>query len=463
MNQILAQRKISTVFALILLVIVPFALPAASETCAVIDIDQIGFENTESLKNVAGAQWWIEMGRELLLCGTADLTGGVIEAERRINRIYSDIDPSRIRLVRGEHQQEAWGHQTLSLLRQSRFEVIHISKKTNFEPTSTSWRTVIEPLQLPAIIIRQIENSPRVRTKKFAQTTQGLVDQVDESLWFADLETLASFNRYSLGDGIFDAENWIVQQLQALPNMVVTTPGFTMGGRTVHNVVGSLTGLSRPDEWYIVGGHYDSTSQNTTSSAPGAEDNASGCAGVLEMARIFSANPPSASVFFICFVGEEQGLLGAIEHASNLVTTGDDSKVSAMLNMDMIGYTADTDLDCLLESEAIGQSLIDGFSAAAATFTSLRIETTLFAWGSDHVPYLDRGIPAVLTIENDWDQYSDYHSTTDLPQNISLDMGRETLKMNVAALAEMVDPQEAPIFTDGFESGDINLWSSSTP
>ena len=232
-----------------------------------------------------------------------------------------------------------------------------------------------------------------------------------------------------------------------------------MGGREVHNVVATLVGSDRPNEWYIVGGHYDSTSENPQVAAPGAEDNASGCAGVLEMARIFSANPPHASVLFICYVGEEQGLLGSIDHASDLVSTGDAGKVHAVLNMDMIGYTSDSDLDCLLESESIGQFLIDAFSDAATSYTTLRIETTLFAWGSDHVPYLDRGIPALLTIENDWAEYPDYHSTGDLPQNITLAMGRETLKMNIAALAEMAGGDSDVIFIDGFESGDPGRWS----
>ena len=130
-----------------------------------------------------------------------------------------------------------------------------------------------------------------------------------------------------------------------------------------------------------------------------------------------------------------------------------------MLDMDMIGYTSDSDLDCLLESESIGQFLIDAFSAAAAAFTTLRIETTLYAWGSDHVPYLDRGIPALLTIENDWAEYPDYHSTGDLPSNITLAMGREILKMNVAALGEMTGEDPTLVFIDGFESGDLSRWA----
>lgn len=434
----------------------------AFDTCVVVDIDRVGFERNEAAKNADGVRWWIEMGGELLLCGHQDLVSEARDLGRGITKTYDEVDEHRIRLVRGESDRAEWDHLAQSLLRRGRLEVIHLPRTRDEELAPLLGDARLEPLKLPATVIRQADNSPQKKTLRLSESIQTLVDEVDQARWFGDLETLASYNRYSYGDGIFDAEDWIVQQMQAMPNMVVTTPGFSMGGRQVHNVVGTLAGAGRPDEWYIVGGHYDSRSESSQSSetaAPGAEDNASGCAGVLEMARIFSANPQDATMIFICFVGEEQGLLGAKEHASDLVATGDSSKVTAMLNMDMIGYTSDTDLDCLLETESIGQFLIDAYSAAASSFTSLRIESTLFAWGSDHMPYLNRNIPALLVIENDWDQYPDYHSTGDLPSNITLAMGREILKMNVAALAEMTKVDPSLVFQDGFESGDSSRWA----
>ena len=89
--------------------------------------------------------------------------------------------------------------------------------------------------------------------------------------------------------------------------------------------------------------------------------------------------------------------------------------------------------------------------------------TSLYAFGSDHVPYLNQGIPALLTIENDWNQYPDYHSTGDLPVNITLAMGREILKMNVATVAQLAGSGLSHLFFDGFESGDMSAWSASVP
>jgi len=289
------------------------------------------------------------------------------------------------------------------------------------------------------------------------------VDQVNGNRWFDDVVSLASYNRYTHSPDILNARDWLVSEFQALPNLTVTTQSFMVSGTTAYNVVATLEGARGADQWYVIGGHYDSTSQNPSVAAPGAEDNASGCAGVLEMARIFTTIQPEATVLFICYSGEEQGLWGSEAHVAELTASGDLSKVQAMLDMDMIGYTSDTDLDCLLETEDFAQSLLDPFIDAAADYTQLRIVTTLFAWGSDHVPYLDAGIPALLTIENDWSEYPDYHRTTDLPANLTIDMAAEILKMNVGALAGLIGADSSRLFADGFESGDLTAWSFVKP
>lgn len=91
--------------------------------------------------------------------------------------------------------------------------------------------------------------------------------------------------------------------------------------------------------------------------------------------------------------------------------------------MDMIGFTEYADLDCLLETDGAFSFLKKMLRDSAATYTSLRIVTSFFPSGSDHAPYIKRGIPAILPIENDWSRYPFYHRTTDLPDNIPLDMG----------------------------------------
>jgi Zn-dependent M28 family amino/carboxypeptidase len=178
------------------------------------------------------------------------------------------------------------------------------------------------------------------------------------------------------------------------------------------------------------------------------------------MARVFARYRPTVTVIYICFSGEEQGLWGSSDHAAGLVSAGDDGKVQAMLNMDMIGYTGDlANPDVLLETGSSHQSLLTVFSAAAAAHTDLSIATSLFAWGSDHAPYIAEGMPALLTIENDWGSYAHYHKSTDTADKLVPAMALKILKMNVAAMAELM----GVLFVDGFESGSADGWSATDP
>ncbi|MEM6455317.1 MAG: M28 family peptidase, partial [Acidobacteriota bacterium] len=312
------------------------------------------------------------------------------------------------------------------------------------------------------VLVRQGANRPPRRGTTFSPDAQAAADAVDASRWFADLETLAAWNRYTFGSEIDLARDWLVDQFEAIGGLTVETSSFTVGATTVENVIATRVGSARPDDWILVGAHYDAISQNPTSAAPGAEDNASGCAGVVELARVAAGFTPEATLVFLCYAGEEQGLFGSIDHAGQLVADGDDAKVRLMLNMDMIGYSADADLDVLLETEPPFAGRLDVFVDAADQLTTLRAVTSLFAFGSDHVPYLDRNMPAVLTIENDWNLYPDYHRTGDVPANLDLAMGDQVLRMNAAVLMQTAGAS-AEVFVDGFESGDASAWSVQTP
>jgi len=288
------------------------------------------------------------------------------------------------------------------------------------------------------------------------------VDAVDANRWLADVTTLAGWNRWTRGTQILAARDWLAARFADLPGMEVSTASFPVTSNTGWNVLARLSGTIEPASWYLVGGHYDSTSEIPSVAAPGAEDNASGCAGVLELARAFAANPPARTVLFVCYAGEEQGLYGSEDHVADLVASGEDTGWGGGLVLDMIGYTADAELDVLFESEPFGQSLITAFTAAAADFTTLAVVASLSAWGSDHVPYLEAGLPAMLAIENDWDQYAYYHTTSDLPGRLSTAMGGAVLRMGAGGMGRLVGLAEPAglLFRDGWERGNTTAWDS---
>ena len=114
----------------------------------------------------------------------------------------------------------------------------------------------------------------------------------------------------------------------------------------------------------------------------------------------------------MCYAGEEQGLVGSAAHAQALAQSGLRSSVDAVVIMDMIGYSADANLEALYESDAIYNPYLLQFGAAAATYVpQLAVVTSTNPFGSDHVPYINAGVRTALAIEN-------YHRSTDTPANI---------------------------------------------
>ncbi len=453
--------------AVLVWVLVSQSLPAATRPpCAVVDIDQVGWQGLQAARDTQGVSWWIELGDELLVCGNNEALSSI---DRRFDTtpLPADLDPARLRVAGGFHSSE---------LEQTGVEVIARSGGLAIIQISESWQPeegerilldhphrILVPVERNSVLVRQAANGPPRPRQSFALAVQDLVDMVDGDRWFADIVLLATYNRYTHNPGVLDARDWLESQFDSLPGLQVTTPSFLVGATVAYNVLATLQGQDRPDDWYIIGGHYDSRSEIPQLEAPGAEDNASGCAGVLEMARIFTAHPPEATVMFICYSGEEQGLFGSEDHVGDLIAAGDLSKVKSVLNLDMIGYTSDGDLDCLLETDPFAESLVEVFEDAAAEFTTLRIVTSLTTCCSDHVPYLDADVPALLAIENDWFEYPYYHTSNDLPQHLTVAMGEEILKMSVAAMAQIIGAPAARLFFDGFETGDTSAWSASLP
>ena len=436
------------------------------EPCGVVDIGRAGWSTVEAIRRTSGIHRWIELDDRLLVCGTM-VSIDRIATEHGVVARWDSVNGDRLFLSLGRPPTDLEASGLRVLASTAGYAIVDASI-TAVESTSTVRRDrrdrpMLTPLLSNTIVLRQQANAPPQPKIDFLPEVQTLVDEVNGNRWFADVIDLASFNRHTHSPDNLNARDWLVTRFQALPNLTVTTPSFSVAGTTAYNVVAKLDGTLAVDDWYVIGGHFDSTSENPSVAAPGAEDNASGCAGVLEMARIFTAYQPRATVLFICYSGEEQGLYGSEAHVAELLASGDLDKVQAMLDMDMIGYTADADLDCLLETDPFAQSLLDPFVDAAAEFTQLRVVTTLFAWGSDHVPYLDAGVPALLTIENDWSQYPDYHRTTDLPANLTIAMAEEILKMNVGALAVLTGAEPGWVFSDGFESGGTSSWSIVEP
>ncbi|MBX7221571.1 MAG: M20/M25/M40 family metallo-hydrolase [Blastocatellia bacterium] len=279
--------------------------------------------------------------------------------------------------------------------------------------------------------------------------TPTILSQINVQRYQGYIQTLANFgSRYTTSSGCEQAAQYLQNYFQNL-GLQTTSQSFTQGvsGR---NIIAVLPGTSDPQgtgDFILVGAHYDSISNsNPSTNAPGSEDNASGTAALMELADIFSHNRPQTTLVFAAFSGEEQGLYGSKAYVNSL-TTQQRSKLKLALIMDMIGYTADADLDILFETSTQFQAQTALPVSLAQQYTTLRSVISLNPFGSDHIPFINAGLPSVLVIENDWDVYPGYHRTTDVPANISTDMSNGALRVVAAWANELANPVQLPTVT----------------
>jgi len=199
---------------------------------------------------------------------------------------------------------------------------------------------------------------------------------------------------------------------------------------TYYNVVGVHSGSARPDDIYVVGAHYDSVNN------PGADDNASGTAAVMEAARVLSQYEFEATLVFIAFDREEQGMRGS----SAYVTEHLNDNILGMVSMDMIAYTG---------ARHIGRARIYGQQSSAAWKQSLGAAVRLYGngisaldsgsiSGSDHDPFELAGFQACLFIEYEVWNNQCYHrpcDSVDTPDYIDYQFATNMTRSVVGLLA----------------------------
>lgn len=146
------------------------------------------------------------------------------------------------------------------------------------------------------------------------------------------------------------------------------------------NVLATLRGTVNPELVYVVGSHFDSRAEG-----PGADDNTSGTAALLEAARVLSKHPQPATIVFVAFSAEESGLLGSREFAR--VALEKKWKVVGALNNDMLGWTNDHRLDNTIRYSNPG--IRDVQHGAAIGFTNMITYDALYYKSTDAAAMYD--------------------------------------------------------------------------
>jgi Zn-dependent M28 family amino/carboxypeptidase len=221
----------------------------------------------------------------------------------------------------------------------------------------------------------------------------------------------------------------------------VSRMSFPMTGGKSINVIGEKRGSAASRSLFIISAHLDSVNHDDgpDGAAPGADDNATGSATVAAIAQAVADQTLLHDVRFILFGGEEQGLFGSKALVSRL-SAADRSRLKGVVNIDMAGSKNTQELSVLLEGAAVSQPVINALAQAAATYTSLTTQVSLNPFASDHVPFIQRGLPAVLTIEGADDAFPHEHTARDTADKINFDLHREITSMNLAWLLEQTLP-----------------------
>ncbi len=271
-----------------------------------------------------------------------------------------------------------------------------------------------------------------------------IASQVSQASYQAYLDSLYTWDLQNRGWGAqHDLARTRIQQDFLDIGLSTALEPFVWSGNTYYNVVATQPGY-HSDRIWLIGAHYDSANN------PGADDDASGVAGILEAARILAQYEFQDTIRYVAFDREEQGLWGSTRYAQ--AHAGDN--ILGMISLDMIAYCGEVpephtcsdtawvgDADwrntSWIEQELLRAvrvyGLLDGVSPAEALS------------GSDHDPFRSRGFQAALLIEPNPRSNPNYHHPTDsinTPDYINYGYGTAMTRSAVGFLAEHTDIPE---------------------
>ena len=337
-----------------------------------------------------------------------------------------------------------------------------------------------------------------------------MVEQLDGARMKATVEKLVSFGtRNTLSDtrsttrGIGAARRWIFDELtqyaaSSQGRMSVSYVSSTQQGPRTNNqavevvdVVATIHGKSDPGRVYIATGHYDSRNtdvMDATGDAPGADDDASGTAVIMEVARVLSQFPTDATVILAALAGEEQGLFGS--KGLEEFAVAQKWNVEGMITNDIVGGieggSGTIDNRTLRIFSANQKGVGDSTSRHWARFVRdsargwlpnvrprLVYRLDRFGRGGDHRPFFEAGFPAIRFTEAN-ENYRRQHQNVrvengiqygDLPQYVSPEYLKLSASMNAVALASAACAPAAPknLKVAGAVTDDTTLtWDAGT-
>ncbi|MFF0765050.1 M20/M25/M40 family metallo-hydrolase [Streptomyces sp. NPDC003737] len=368
---------------------------------------------------------------------------------------------------------------------------------------------------------------PPVTAQPPTRELRALLQEIDPARIEATVRKLVSFGtRHTLSiqddpaRGIGAARDWLLAELRSYAaasggrmtaelQSYVQEPASRIPTATrITNVIATLRGSVTPERVYVVSGHYDSRVtdvMDATSDAPGADDDASGVAVVVELARVMAKRRPASTIVFAAVAGEEQGLYGATHMAQQFKAAGVD--VQGMFTNDIIGsstaddgtrdpYTVRLFAEGVPSSETPEQAALrrsvggenDSATRQLSRFvrdvadndvTGMHVRVIYrrdrYLRGGDHIPFLERSYPAARFTEPAEDfahQHQDVRVDEtgkqfgDLPEFCDFRYIARVARVNAATLWSLAQapgtPRGAKIITSTLTNSTDLVWTRGT-
>jgi len=310
-----------------------------------------------------------------------------------------------------------------------------------------------------------------------------LVGLVDSNRMRSDLYFIEGIRHRTGGAAHLQAVRDSIQNHFYALELHTEEQNFTFPNANGYNYIGTLPGTVHADTVVIIDAHYD-----TVVNSPGADDNGSGVAGVLEAARILSRFPSDKSLRFIGFDLEESGLIGSTQYVANFLPA--DEHAAGVLNFEMIGYFSQAPNSQTLPAgfnilfpdaynavaaqqfrgnfitnvgNAKSAALVDLFDQSAATYVpNLRV-ASLKAPGnsevapdlrrSDHTPFWQAGISALMITDGANFRNACYHTAKDSAEDkLTFSFMADVLRATIATAAQMAGSQHGDWATAPFNA-----------
>lgn len=283
-----------------------------------------------------------------------------------------------------------------------------------------------------------------------------LVTRVSQTNLQQLVNNLSAFHtRHTKSTYIAQVATWLSNQFKSFGYTDVIKFPYTRGGFNLENIVCTKEGVGNTGRIIIICGHYDCIMENpldANARGPGADDNASGIAVLLEVARILADVVLEDTVQFVGFSGEEQGMWGSFAYAQHL--QANQISIHRLINLDMVGYSP-TGSSIVVERDIGNNTQVNDLPSQefgnlmaqmAADYTTIPVLLgEIFA--SDYIPFEARGIAAIGLYEGEGNP--NYHHASDTPSTINYsylaDAARITLATVLGEAAAVIDETSSAV------------------